>query len=1130
MKFKQLEIHNINSIADAVIDFEHLMPQDQHIFMIWGPSGAGKSTILDAICMALFCKTPRLQSIAEKKENQYVDPEFQFSDRGKGIAINDLRQYLKRGTKEGWCSLHFVGNDSVTYTAKTAFSINRNGNLNNIEWSLTSENGQWSKVKEVEQQVITVAGLTYEQFCRTTMLAQGEFTKFMKSDQNAKAEILEKLTDTSVFSEIGRKIYEKYSQKNKQLDQLNRENENIVRLNDEQIAEYQAQINAIESESKQLDADLSSLTQKATWIKQLAAFQDDVIRSEKQWQAANTALNSEENQQRKQRIVQWEQTENERKTLIDLRQLRQKAIETTQLEKDYQLQYQQLTSGYLFLKEAIAQTEASQRQLQESLDAQAYKIDTFAQAQSLSEKLKQYAQLGQIIAKNNEKFQQNSLILSTSKGSLIEKQTIIHQKQTQIDQLGEDLNKLKEKAKAFDLSQLTLWQSQQKDRLRDLKEADKSVQILKNQQNEINSLKVTLAEKQQLMETLTVQMQQEQKEYEKVQAELETAQKVYDSAAKSVHDFAKQVRATLQIGDVCPVCGQKVVQLLTNEAAEESILKLKNALEDAKKAVTLARKQLDVTITSLKTEEGNVNSLKSDLQNKTARKKNDLAVLEENCEKLNITVNETIQAQIEQQLADTENSLKETEEKITLSHSLNQQIENANGNLDHLKKQQEDLRKSYHEEELQATKLQQDNDALQLRCQEDGKQQWELQTTISVFLSTTYPNWTENPIQTAQNLTDEAGVYAKSQEKLARLQESVEKLQNEQQQIERYQQKIRPLFDWPNADNAQSVDHLVEKWADFVPKCTVLSQNATNTHADIVQKESILQIYYTEHPDIQEDTLSQLADTSIEVIAQLREQQTQVQNQVQNTYGQFLKAQESLQKHQESKPVFSEGEDVAQIEAQITEKNRIKTEKSQQIGQIQQILQADADNKRKYADALRELDALRQEVRQWERLSNVLGDSTGKNFRRIAQSFILQKLLDNTNYFLGMLSDRYELTGAGRELMILVKDKYLGDAPRPVEMVSGGESFLISIALALGLSNLALQGVSSDFIFIDEGISQLDGSLCDSVVNTLQQLHHIVHCNIGIISHLDVLAEKIPTKILVQPVSHGTSLVTIHNA
>ena len=614
MKFKKLEIHNINSIAGAVVDFERLMPEDQHIFMIWGPSGAGKSTILDAICMALFCKTPRLQSIAEKKENQYVDPEFQFSDRAKGIAINYLRQYLKRGTKEGYCSLQFVGNDSVTYTAKTAFSINRNGNLNNIDWSLTSENGLWNKVKEIEQQVITVTGLTYEQFCRTTMLAQGEFTKFMKSDQNAKAEILEKLTDTSIFSEIGRRIYEKYNAQKKAYEQLDSQNENIVRLNDEQIAEYQQNIRDIESENKQIDEALSILNQKAAWIKQLAAFQEDVTRSEQLWQAANTALDSEENRQRGEQIAQWERTETERNTLLELRKLRRNALEIAQSEKELQLQYQQLTAGFLFLKEAFAQTEISKKQLQGSLDAQAFKSETFANAQSLSEKLKQYAQLGQNIAKNKEVHRQNLLTLTASELTLAQKQTEITQKQAEIDKVGIALNELKEKTKVFDLTQLTALQAQQKDRLRDLNEANKSVQTLKNQQNEIKELKKSLAEKQQLVETLTAQLQQEQESYNKALAAQETAQNIYDAAAKSVHDFAKQVRATLQIGDICPVCGQKVAQLLTNEAAEESILKLKNALDDAKKAVVLSRKQQDATITRVKTEEGNVNSLKNDVQ------------------------------------------------------------------------------------------------------------------------------------------------------------------------------------------------------------------------------------------------------------------------------------------------------------------------------------------------------------------------------------------------------------------------------------------------------------------------------------------------------------------------------------
>ena len=1130
MKFKKLEISNINSIAEAVIDFEQLMPQDQHIFMIWGPSGAGKSTILDAICIALFCKTPRLQSIAEKKDNQYVDPELRFSDKSKGIAINDLRQYLKRGEKEGYCLLQFVGNDSITYTAKTVFSINRNGNLNNTEWSLTSENGVWTKVKEIEQQIVTVTGLTYEQFCRTTLLAQGEFTKFMKSDQNAKAEILEKLTDTSVFSELGRKIYEKYNLKKKECENLNRENENIVRLNDEQIAEYQVQISTIQSENKQLEEALNNLTLKSTWIKQLTVIQEDVKRSEQLWQAANTALNSEENQQTRQLIAQWEQTETERSILLELQKLRQNAIEIAESEKEHQFQYQQLTAGYLFLKETITQAETSQKQLQERLEAQAYKRETFANAQSLSEKLKQYAQLGQNIVQNKEKYQKNLSVLSNSELSLAQKKTDIDQKQAEIDKVGTALNNLKEKATAFDLTQLTLLQSQQKDRLRDLKEASKSVQTLKSQQNEIKELKKNIVEKQHLLESLTTQMQRDQDAYTKAQATQESAQHIYDSAAKSVNDFAKQVRATLQVGDICPVCGQKVAQLLTNEAVEESVIKLKNALEDAKKATISARKQLEETVLHFKTEEVNVNSLNNDWQNKSLKQKNDLTALEELCKRLQIVVNETIQDQINQQLVDCEKVLKELEEKISVSRSLNQEIEKANAEMDNLKKQLENLHKSHHEIELQTATLQQDNKALQTRWEEDEKKQSALQTEMSGFLSATYPNWTDNPIQTAQCLTNEANIYAKSMEKLTKLQESTEKLQNEQQQIERCQQQIRSLFDWPAAEKPQSIDHLAEKWADFVPKCTVLSQNKTILHTDITKKESILQRYYSEHPEIQEDTLTRLANTSRDIITQLREQQKLAQNQVQNTYGQFLKAQETLQKHQESKPIFEEGEDLTLIETKIAENKQQKAEKSEKIGQIQHIVEEDARNKQQYADTLRQLDLLQQEMRQWERLSNVFGDSTGNKFRKIAQSFILQKLLDNTNYFLNMLSDRYELTGAGKELMILVKDKYLGDAPRPVEMVSGGESFLISIALALGLSNLALQGISSDFIFIDEGISQLDGSLCDSVVNTLQQLHHIVHCNIGIISHLDVLAEKIPTKILVQPVSQGTSLVSIHNA
>lgn len=1129
MRFKKLEIRNINSIAEAVVDFEHLMPENQHIFMIWGPSGAGKSTILDAICMALFCKTPRLQGIAEKKENQYSDPEFQFSDKNKGIAINDLRQYLKRGTKDGWCSLQFVGNDSVTYTAKTAFSINRNGNLNNVEWSLTSENGVWNKVKEVEQQVITVTGLTYDQFCRTTMLAQGEFTKFMKSDQNAKAEILEKLTDTSIFSEIGRRIYEKYNAQKKAYEQLNSQNENIVRLNEEQIAEYQQNIQDVEAENKQIDEELKVLTNKSNWINQLAQYQENVRTSEAQWVSADTATKSEAHLRTQETVQRWEKTEKVRKTYAEMVQLRQDVDLLQASEKKYKSEYQLLTSGLRYERQQLELLHAEIEKLQNEQKTQAYKADVYAEAPVLCEKLGQFARFQQDLSQTEDKIKSTTVSIGQYGEALEKKKGEIGQQQEIITQLTQEAATLKSQAQQFDLAELTRQQTEKTNLLNQLANIRKSVQELRNQQDAIAALKNAVTTQQQHVQELNQQFAEAQRRYSSAKAAQETAQKCYDSAAQSVNDFAKQIRAGLQVGDTCPVCGQKVEQLLTNEAVEQSVKLLQHQLSEANVALTDAKNAMDVAATNLSRAQGGFEIAQKDLQNKSQQQKTALAALGETCKSLNIKMDRTIDEQIENQIFTADSAAKEIACRIQAAIQLNKQLTEKTELLSQQGKRMEELTADRHQAEVNLVSAQKSLDSLQAQKTQTDQNIETLKAELAAFFSEIYPKWEENPPETAETLDREAKAYEKCKEVLRNRQDSAEKRELELQQMHTFEKKVSALFTWQAAEKGENCPELTEKWIQLAEKCAILSQQKSELSEKSTKTEDSLQEYYQQHPEISETELAELAGISAEMIAQLREQLKTVQEVAHTAYGKWQQAQETLRKHEESKPQMDEEEPLSDIEQQIRTKNDLKTQKSQQIGQIQQILRQDADNKRKYADTLAKLDALQQQVRQWERLNNVFGDSTGKTFRKIAQSFILQKLLDNTNYFLGMLSDRYELTGAGRELMILVKDKYLGDAPRPVEMVSGGESFLISIALALGLSNLALQGISSDFLFIDEGISQLDGTLCDSVVNTLQQLHHIVHCNIGIISHLDVLADKIPTKIIVQPVSHGTSEVTIHN-
>ncbi len=1126
MKFKKLEIHNINSIADAAIDFERLMPEGQHIFMIWGPSGAGKSTILDAICMTLFCKTPRLQSIAEKKENQYADPEFQFSDKSKGIAINDLRQYLKRGTKEGWCSLQFVGNDSVAYTAKTAFSINRNGNLNSKEWSLTSENGVWTKDRDIESQIVAVTGLNYDQFCRTTMLAQGEFTKFMKSDQNAKAEILEKLTDTSIFSEIGKRIYEKFKEQEKSYEQIERENENVARLSAEQIADYQLDISKTVAEANLIEEELKELNAKSSWIKQLFQYQEDVAKSEKNWKAAEETLRSDKNRQLQQNILQWEQTENERKSYLERQELLRSRQSLRNDEAVYQRQYLEVTAGVLDVREKLVKVAADMEKIDDALRKQSYKEETFLQAPVLVEKLRQ-------LARSREEQGRKSVRIAQNNAKVVEIEKNIELSKSKIDKFTGEitqnqqvLDELNEQAKQYDFQKLVEEQTLQKDCARDLGNVKNSVQQLKRQQDEINLMKQSVSELQQKQQFLSEQLSQKQALYAQAQEAQETAQKCYEASAQSVNQFAKQMRAMLQTGDTCPVCGQKVERLLTNEAVERSVALLKSQLDASKRAVNDAKKAVDETVTAQTAAEAMLAVQQTELQNKNLVKKNALAALTEICSRLQIEVSETILEQIDKQNVEVEKALQETARRIQLAQEISKKSKAASATLEELKKQVEKLTLSQHNDEVQHTNLKTENGALQQQMAEFAEISQSLESELSGFLNAVYPGWEKDIAKTVQTLTKEAESYAGLQKSRSDQQDLQMQMQREVDQIGLYERKVKGLFEWTAAEKGAKCDGLAGKWMDLAEKCAVLSQKSADFAVRMNQVDSVLRDFYTRQSEISEVLLSQLAATTAEEIARLRGQLQNVQEQERTAHGKLQQAQETMRKHLETRPAMEDGEQLDEIERQIKEKGAIKTEKMQRVGQIRLILQQDADNKQRYADTLAKLDALRQQVRQWERLNNVFGDSTGRTFRRIAQSFILQKLLDNTNYFLSMLSDRYELTGAGRELMILVKDKYLGDAPRPVEMVSGGESFLISIALALGLSNLAMQGITSDFLFIDEGISQLDGTLCDSVVNTLQQLHHIVHCNIGIISHLDVLADKIPTKIIVQPVSHGTSAIT----
>jgi exonuclease SbcC len=177
------------------------------------------------------------------------------------------------------------------------------------------------------------------------------------------------------------------------------------------------------------------------------------------------------------------------------------------------------------------------------------------------------------------------------------------------------------------------------------------------------------------------------------------------------------------------------------------------------------------------------------------------------------------------------------------------------------------------------------------------------------------------------------------------------------------------------------------------------------------------------------------------------------------------------------------------------------------------------------------LEQQEKELLRWKALNKVIGSSDGQgNFQPFAQGLTLAKLVKLANQHLSTLNERYQIrrnTQSKKDLELQIIDQHQADALRPIDTLSGGESFLVSLALALGLSDLASKKSGIESLFIDEGFGTLDADTLDLAIDTLENLQ-LQGRTIGIISHVDLLKERITTQIEVRKQSNGTSTVHVY--
>lgn len=218
---------------------------------------------------------------------------------------------------------------------------------------------------------------------------------------------------------------------------------------------------------------------------------------------------------------------------------------------------------------------------------------------------------------------------------------------------------------------------------------------------------------------------------------------------------------------------------------------------------------------------------------------------------------------------------------------------------------------------------------------------------------------------------------------------------------------------------------------------------------------------------------------------------------------------------------------IVKIEERIRELGQLKTEQEQKIGEIRAILKAQEDLKTRQKDKLKQIEAQSREWTRWHTMNELIGSADGMKFRRFAQGLTLEYLVKLANEHMEKLNGRYILKrDDDNELEIEIVDTFQADVIRPTRTLSGGESFLVSLSLALGLSSLSSRKARVDSLFLDEGFGTLDSDMLDVALAALHNLQASGR-TIGIISHVEVLKERIPSQIQVIRKSGGISAVRI---
>ena len=1223
MKIISLRLKNINSLkGEWKIDFSKEPFSSNGLFAITGPTGAGKTTILDAICLALYHQTPRLNepSPAEKVMTRHTSEclaEVEFSVQTKHYrAFWEVRRARNKS-------------DGKLQGAKVELAaLSKQKDDNNGDVILAD------KVRDKLDCIANITGLDFGRFTKSMLLAQGGFSAFLNAAAGERAELLEELTGTEIYGKISAQVFDRYRETKTALDILRTKTESVELLEASEIESYHSQCAKISAQIIEKKNLQHTLQTQLEWLKNLDSATHYYAQTTETLAQLNVSYDGQmkriskldEGKLAQQLYARFDNYQRDSQQLNELL-VSEKSLNTALkehqnklvlLDKNYEINFSQLKlleqqrsdTETLILEQVIPldkEIELVEKQLIATRQALApIQIERKADNQALEALLsntnqitKELVLVDQFLTENKyqekisicltlwqSQFEQRvkyshkintlSIALQTSKDALRLLQTTSIEKQNTLNDLKQAFiatdtslvlatNKLDELllGESFDVRhQQYLCNLAEQKSLEECKrlytdfiETNERLDKLKNQQQD--SLK---EEKRHasLVDALRADYQNENRLLQEIEHIVLLEQRI---------NSLEQYRQQLQDGQPCPLCGAQehpavdAYQRLNSSDAEIRRDDQKEKIKLLTEKGQIAKSELAAVKERMKLFAERIEELTFQLNTY----KDNWAESAQNiqCEKLitdttlSTFMNQLETAQINSislhlELVESHEALKKIKAFSTESR---QKIQDMEHEVNLLTTNQTNARQLY-ENNLNLLALEQnalgmlDNEIESTLERDfnlnngsavfslpsiDSQNEWLASRTEELALyqsnvldkekkSHTLVNLKFQKESLQQRVTDQTSQLKMLEDTLKQHQNNL--INSQQRRFEVFGSKCvkderEKLVD-NYVNHETKVTEIKRNQAHLNQACHTLTGEITNNGVEIEKQRASSDC--SESSWLASLNASAFVSEAHFKSALLSEKEYAELEAWKLQLDRELSQAEALQKQAKQEVDELKALSLTDAEAQTLQVRLsvLQDEMSvihKQQGEIEQILKQDEVQQNKQQILAETLSDQTQQYDDWAYLNSLIGSADGKRFRVFAQGLTLEHLIHLANQQLTQLHTRYQLARKlGDALELEVIDTWQADSKRDTKTLSGGESFLVSLALALALSDLVSHKTHIESLFLDEGFGTLDRETLDIALDALDNLNASGKM-IGVISHIDALKERIPVQIGIKKMS-----------